>query len=79
MCGRIKIPAYSRGIKLFPCRFAFEHSVEIHVRLPGRLLVKKGGTCDLEAPVARSNTFSDYKEMDYSDKIGTGTYRIIVR
>ena len=32
--------------------------------------------CDLEAPVARSNTFSDYKEMDYSDKIGTGTYRI---
>ena len=32
--------------------------------------------CDLEAPAAHSNTFSDYKEMDYSDKIGTGTYRI---
>ena len=29
--------------------------------------------CDLEAPAAHS-TFSDYKEMDYSDKIGTGTY-----
>ena len=42
-------------------------------------LKKKGGTkmvkqCDLEAPAAHSNTFSDYKEMDYSDKIGTGTY-----
>lgn len=30
--------------------------------------------CDLEAPAAHSNMFTDYKEMDYSDKIGTGTY-----
>ena len=44
-------------------------------------LEKKSGTkwvkqCDLETPAARSNTFSYYKEMDYSDKIGTGTYRV---
>lgn len=44
-------------------------------------LEKKSGTrwikqCNLETPAERNNTFSYLKEMDYSDKIGTGTYRI---
>ena len=44
-------------------------------------LEKKNGTkwvkqCNLETPAERNNTFSYLKEMDYSNKIGTGTYRI---
>lgn len=41
---------------------------------------KKGSNwsriCSLEAPSSKSNAFSYTREMDYSDKIGTGTYRI---
>ena len=42
---------------------------------------KKSGSkwirqCALETPSAGKNTFGYVREMDYSDDIGTGTYRI---
>ena len=44
-------------------------------------LEKKSGSkwirqCALETPSAGKNTFGYVREMDYSDDIGTGTYRI---
>ena len=39
----------------------------------GNKWIKQG---NLETPASVSNSFSYVKEMDYSDKIGTGTYRI---